>query len=691
LVTVRIASTLNPSAAGQPVTFTATLTGSAGTPSGTVTFNDNGTAIPACTLLALSGGAAQCTAASLAVGAHSITVTYSGDATYRAGTSNPFAQTVNTALVTVRIASTLNPSAAGQPVTFTATLTGSAGTPSGTVTFNDNGAAIPGCALLALSAGAAQCATASLAVGAHSITVTYSGDAAYRAGTSNPFNEVVNGFVATLRIESMLNPSTLYDAVTFTAALTGIAGTPSGTVTFNENGTMLPECTAIPLSGGTARCVTSSLAVGTHSITYIYSGDASYLPGTSSMYIQTVNGETVKFDIHSTPNSSMEGQAISLATSLTGADGTPSGAVTFNDNGNAIDSCTTLALSAGAAQCTTSALAVGAHAITVTYSGDATYAARTSTEAAIVAVNPQLTILVQTTASATDSEMSSGVLVYRHEDDCGPEPVCEVSVRSPNPVPGLGGGAELVSTLPSSDPPHLASISLDGQAAFDSQDSLPHDVMAQFTASGSLKLFASVPPGTTVGIRISGSTADSGDASSSIDIRSQRQADFHAFDNTTFDTCYTLATTESQVADAQGNSYSYVDGFTLNGVATANGSGGIAQNEKFNGALNVSIQPGCPTAVATIDLLSSENPSISGDAITFTAALIGTAGAPSGTVTFNDNGMPIIDCSSLTLSAGVAQCPTSSLAVGPHRITVTYSGDAAYAPEASDTLTQAVN
>jgi uncharacterized delta-60 repeat protein len=80
------------------------------------------------------------------------------------------------ATASVSLASSANPSSAGQSVTFTATLTGGAGTPTGTVTFNDGANAIAGCSGVVVTNGAAACTTSTLTAGAHTITAAYSGN-----------------------------------------------------------------------------------------------------------------------------------------------------------------------------------------------------------------------------------------------------------------------------------------------------------------------------------------------------------------------------------------------------------------------------------------------------------------------------------------------------------------------------------
>ena len=85
--TTALASSANPSASGQAVTFTATVPASGtGTPTGTVTFKAGATALgPVTTLDAL--GQATFTTSALTVGSHSITAVYGGDANFATSTS----------------------------------------------------------------------------------------------------------------------------------------------------------------------------------------------------------------------------------------------------------------------------------------------------------------------------------------------------------------------------------------------------------------------------------------------------------------------------------------------------------------------------------------------------------------------------------------------------------------------------
>ena len=114
-----VSPSADPSTFGKSVTFTATVTSSYGTPTGTVTFMDGASSLAAPTL---ASGKASFTPSTLAAGNHTITVIYGGDANFNTSTSIPLTQVVNLASTTTTIASSSNPSTYGQTVTFTATV-----------------------------------------------------------------------------------------------------------------------------------------------------------------------------------------------------------------------------------------------------------------------------------------------------------------------------------------------------------------------------------------------------------------------------------------------------------------------------------------------------------------------------------------------------------------------------------------
>jgi hypothetical protein len=168
---------------------------------------------------------------------------------------------------------------------------GTAGTPTGTVTFYDGLTQLGTGSLNSHAVATYQ--TSTLAVGTHSITAQYGGDSNFSGSTSSPaLSQVVNQ-AGTLKpsataVVSSLNPELGGQSVTLTATVTSTAGgTPTGTVTFFNGATQIGS--PATLSGGSAGVATSTLPLGSDSITASYGGDANYSPSTSSSLTETVN------------------------------------------------------------------------------------------------------------------------------------------------------------------------------------------------------------------------------------------------------------------------------------------------------------------------------------------------------------------------------------------------------------------
>ena len=165
----------NPATSGQNVTFTATVTGVA--PTGTVQFADGAAKLGS--PVALNGGVAALATSALAPGSHSITATYAGDIGNQPSISPPSTLAV---MGTTSVALSAAPTsiAAGQSITFTATVNGT--TPTGNVQFTDGGTNLG--TPVVLSSGVATLTTTTLSVGTHNIAAIYSGDAYNRGSTS---------------------------------------------------------------------------------------------------------------------------------------------------------------------------------------------------------------------------------------------------------------------------------------------------------------------------------------------------------------------------------------------------------------------------------------------------------------------------------------------------------------------------
>jgi len=183
-----VSSSLNPSTYGQGVTLTAMVTATApGAPTGTVAFKNGTTSLGTATLN--TSGLATLTKTNIPAGTDSITAVYNGDAETAKSTSAALVQTVNPAVTSTTITSSLNPSKVGQTVTFTAKVTSPTTVPTGTVTFMDG---TTGLATVNLAGAKASYSTTTLGAGSHSITAVYNGTSNILGSTPPILVQIVN-------------------------------------------------------------------------------------------------------------------------------------------------------------------------------------------------------------------------------------------------------------------------------------------------------------------------------------------------------------------------------------------------------------------------------------------------------------------------------------------------------------------
>ena len=209
---------------------------------------------------------------------------------------------------------------AGTSITFTATITpasGSTATPTGSVSFFD-GTTLLGSGTV--TAGVATYTTAALATGTQDIVAEYSGDANYNGSQSNDLSITVNagggggGPVGTsTALAASSTTAVSGTALTFTATVTPASGTakPAGTVTFYDGATALGTETLN--SSDVATYSTSSLAVGSNSITASYGGSASFAASSSTATAVSITD----FMIALSPTSGSDANGGSAPTTVT--------------------------------------------------------------------------------------------------------------------------------------------------------------------------------------------------------------------------------------------------------------------------------------------------------------------------------------------------------------------------------------
>jgi hypothetical protein len=281
--TTTVTTSGSPTYVGQPVTFTATVMSTYGTiPDGElVTFYD-GTKTMAS--VALVGGKAAYTTSALSAKTHAIKATYVGDTKFRPSTGY-VQQIVLKYPTTTTLASSLNPSNYGHPVTLTATVTSAGPAPTGGVIFKSGSATLGSKTLNA--SGVATLTTAKIPVGANTLTATYIGDASNGKSVSAAITQTVSQASISMVLTSTPNPSTFGKSVKFTARLTSNGGLPTGQpVTFNYHGATLG--TANVNSYGVATFYTTALPRGSDLVTAAYAGSVDY-SSASAKVTQLVN------------------------------------------------------------------------------------------------------------------------------------------------------------------------------------------------------------------------------------------------------------------------------------------------------------------------------------------------------------------------------------------------------------------
>jgi FtsP/CotA-like multicopper oxidase with cupredoxin domain len=278
----------NPSAnLGQSITFSATVTPVAGTgtPTGTVTFSIDGVTVGGVRTMNAQGRATYSTSA-LSAGSHNVIATYSGSTIFAGAGSATFIQVVGQSASTTVVTSNRNPSAFGQAVTLTARVTPSAAT--GTVQFTLNGAAVG--APVTVTAGRATLVTNTLPVGYSTASAQYSGSVNYLASASANFIQTVRAATTRTVVRSSASTATHGTSVVFTVTVTARApgsGTPTGTVQFRIDGANTGSPVTLNPSAQAAYA-TSTLAVGRHTISAVYTSTGNFNPSNSGNITQRI-------------------------------------------------------------------------------------------------------------------------------------------------------------------------------------------------------------------------------------------------------------------------------------------------------------------------------------------------------------------------------------------------------------------
>jgi len=669
--TTALSASANPSGFGQPVTFTAAVTGnspSQGVPtSGQVMFSiDNGAIQQMVTVN--SQGKANFTISSLAQGTpHTVVATFLGNVDYAASAaSNTLTQTILQSSITT-VASSLNPSTYGQSVTFTATVApgaGASGTPTGTVTFSlDNVAQAP----QNLNGGTTVTFTPpTLAAGPHTVLATYNGGGGF-AGSSAGLTETVKQDGTNTSLSETPSPSATFgQAVTFTASVTAAApgsGTPTGTATFTIDGVQTPET----LTNGVATFSASSLNAVTHTVSVAYGGDTNFSAsnsGAAANYVVNKSGTTTT--LNATPSSPAFGQTVTFTATVAASgsgSGTPTGSVTFVLD-NISSQTTTVSLnSSGQATVSYAALTAGNHSVTATYVPGANFLTSPSATASVTVgkANTNVSLSENPTSTVFGQALTLTANVANTSTFAIPTGTVQFSIDS---------GAQVLS----------ATLNASGQAtvAISSLSAATHTIVANYQGTTTFAANSSTQASYTVSAASTKTTV-----SASPNPATPGQA-------VTF-TAAVLAQTPGSGTPA-GQVTFFVDGSPVQTVNVSNGKATFSTSSLGTGThaitasyndnvdsnyLGSSSSNSVSEKIASnskTTLKSSKTSPTQGQTVKFTATV--TSPGATGSVTFFVDG---VNMGTFSLNgSGQAIFSTASLKVGKHTIKAVYSGDSTY-------------
>jgi sugar lactone lactonase YvrE len=652
---VSVTSSVNPSLVSQSVTFTANVSSANSSLTGTVVFFDGTTQL--CSVAIGAGNAATCGTSTLAVGQHSITASYSGDTQDASSVSPALIQVVKQSPSLVLTVSP-NPAVVNNNVTLTFTASAAVGTPSGAVTFYDGTALLYSSTLVN---GAASYQTSQLAVGTHALTVQYAGDASDAAGTSNSVSEVIQQATTLTSLASSSASASVGSPVTFTATVTsvnGVQGTVlTGTVQFKDGATSLGS---IAVNNGSAALTVSTLTPGTHNIVAVYSGDTNDSGSQSGVLVETIQQIATTTQLSSSLNPANAGATVNFTATVSGATvagGTLNGNVTFTDG--ALTLGVVAVNGSGQAVLSMNTLATGSHSIVATYAGNTNYSG--SASSALVEVIQQTGTTTLLSTAATPTQVGTVATFTATVTSQTGIPTGSVSFLDNGVAIGSGtlnaqGVASFATSSLTVGTHPITALYVGNSSYTTSTSAVVQQVVVQATTTTAL--VSSVNP-VTLGNAV---------------------------------TFTATVTTGSTIAP--GGTVNFTDGANSLGSVTlaANGTASLTTSSlvfgphsivvTYSGDTNHAVSSSSVLTEQVVEattamLTSSLNPSVSGNSVVFTSKIIGVGTLiPTGSVIFRDASTVL---ATVTLDAtGSATFQTSTLAVGSHPITATYSGDTNY-------------
>ena len=582
---------------GTNVTLTATVTSSAGTPGGIVTFTSGATTIGTGTLN--GSGVATLGTTTLPAGVDSITASYAATGNFAASSSASTSITITAASQTITFSPIASRVYGSAPFAVTATSSAGSNYPV-TITVKSGPAVINGGIVTLTGAGTV------VLLGTQAGNATYGAATATQSFQVTPAPLTVSANNAT-RVYGQANP-------VFSGTVTGAVGSDSFTETFSTTATAGSNAGSypiVPAVTGPQSNYTLTVVDGALTVTRASTVTSLSAPGTAGY-----------------------GTSLTLTATVTSAAGTPGGVVTFT-NGSTILGSGPLNAS-GVALLSTAALPVGTDSVTASYAATGNFAASSSPSTSITVNTQSQTI---TFAPIASRAYGSAPFAVTATSSLGSGYPVTITVLSGPAV--INGG--MVTTT------GVGAVVLQANQAGNSNNS-------PATATQSFQV-------TPAPLTVSANNATRGFGTANPAFSGTITG---AVGSDTFtETFSTAATTGSSVG-----SYPIVPAVTgpqSNYTVTA-----------VNGALTV-------TAASTTTTLSAPSSAASGTGVTLTATVASTSGTPAGTVTFY-TGSTALGTGTLS-GSGVATLNTTSLHAGTDPTTAVYAAAGNFAGSTSAVVT----
>jgi hypothetical protein len=508
------------------------------------------------------------------------------------------------------------------------------------------------------------------------LTIGTSGNAYWRGGSiTRSFAVQKNSTATTIAPTS---PVVHGQPVSFSAqvAATNGSGTPSGQVQFTVDGVDFGAPVTL-VAGAATTPPSTSLSTGSHTVGASYGGDSGFLASSAPSLTQVVGKAATTTALEAAPSPTVSGQVVTFTATVDvvapGA-GEPTGSVQFNVDGDPYG--TAVPLGGGAASLTVSDLTTGNHDVEAVYNGDPDFA--TSGSATIThGVNKADSDLELSTSDAT--AVSGQPLTF----------TAEVTAVGPGSGTPTGAVQFFVDGDPLGDPVALSGGSASSPTAHLTTGS--HAVSANYAGDAN---FAGAHADLTQAVAQAASTTSVAAAPNP----------------SVFGQPVALSATVAPVAPGAGTPSGTVQ-FVIDGVpsgppvALVDGETApysvstlsrashtitavYAGDAEFTGSESDELTQVVNRAATKVVVESSSPTSVHGQPVTLTASVSVVApgaGAPSGTITFTD-GTTVLDTVPVDSSTGEqASITTSSLSVGQHAISATYSGDDSFLTSSGST------